>query len=210
MGSADDGGCARPPTAAGSRPAARPGQPHDRACRGPAAWGDVANRRGTFPGGGTRAKTYGKSPYKSLRTLHRTPTTMPARKMQKTARNEQAERRANTGEPQEPTGWDAPLPKPKVVREARFEFRSTNEQKAIIERAAMLRGMTAADYVRSTVLDRAREDVQRIPVTTLSERDWDRFVDLVTNPPPPNERLLRAAGQYRTIIEHSEGLDDPE
>ena len=37
------------------------------------------------------------------------------------------------------------------------------------------------------------------PITLVSERDWDKLMELIDNPPPPNEALLEAARRYKEL-----------
>ncbi|HLA63933.1 MAG TPA: DUF1778 domain-containing protein [Rhodothermales bacterium] len=97
-------------------------------------------------------------------------------------------------------------PKPQIKKESRMEFRSTPEQKELIERAAALRGESVTDFVRSTVLERAAQAVHEHQVTRLSMRDWKRFERLIDEAAPPNARLREAKERYEEIISSSEGL----
>ncbi|HEU0055453.1 MAG TPA: DUF1778 domain-containing protein [Longimicrobium sp.] len=83
---------------------------------------------------------------------------------------------------------------------ARLSFRVNPALKSLIERAALYSGETVTSYAVSTLADAARRVVREHEMTMLSDRDRDLFLDLLDNPPPPNEALRRAAASYRERI----------
>ena len=89
---------------------------------------------------------------------------------------------------------------------ARLEFRSTAEQKAIIERAAALLGESVTSFVLSTVLKDAVKVIHDHQVTELSIRDWDRFVAIMEEDVEPNAHLKDALKRYREQVTHSDEL----
>ena len=84
--------------------------------------------------------------------------------------------------------------------EARLSFRVDPAVKALIERAAQYSGETVTSYAISTLVRDARQVVQAHEMTILSDRDRDRFLELLDNPPPPNEALRRAFQRYREVV----------
>ena len=121
---------------------------------------------------------------------------MPERKTRKTARPGTAERPVDRGARKEPAGWYAPLPEPKVVREARFEFRCTAYQKDLIEFAAALRGQTAAEYVRTTVVESAKTVVREAYSVTLTLRDWQLLSHALRISGVPAEEVSAVLNRY--------------
>jgi uncharacterized protein (DUF1778 family) len=86
----------------------------------------------------------------------------------------------------------------------RVDFRLEPEHKALIERAAAYRGETMTGYAISTLVREAQRVVREHEVVTLSERDRDRFLELLENPPEPTDALRRAATRHQTLIAGSE------
>jgi uncharacterized protein (DUF1778 family) len=82
---------------------------------------------------------------------------------------------------------------------ARLSFRVDPAIKSLIERAARYSGETVTSYAISALVRDARQVVQAHELTVLSDRDRDRFLALLDNPPEPNEALRRAAGRYHEL-----------
>ena len=79
----------------------------------------------------------------------------------------------------------------------RVEARLSAEQKALIERAARLRGCSLSDYLVRSAQDAAERDIRDHEVIVLSARDSQLFVDALLDPRPANEALRAAARDYR-------------
>ena len=84
--------------------------------------------------------------------------------------------------------------------EARLSFRIDPELKELIELAAMHTGQTVSSYAISTLVRDARRVIQDQHTTYVSERDWEILMDLMDNPPPPNEALIRAKKSYQRLV----------
>ena len=82
----------------------------------------------------------------------------------------------------------------------RLSFRVSPDVKTLVDRAAALSGLTATAFAVSALTERAREVVAHHEVTTLSARDFARFVDLLDAPPPPNDALACAADRHRALL----------
>lgn len=83
---------------------------------------------------------------------------------------------------------------------ARLNFRLPSEAKEKIERAAVVSGLTITDFAIHALVSSADEILERHHVTTLSDRDRDLFLQMLDNPPPPNDALKKAAKRYKQII----------
>ncbi len=79
----------------------------------------------------------------------------------------------------------------------RLEARVSAQQKAVLQRAAELRGMTLTEFVVASSQAAAERAIQDDEMIKLSVRDREVFVAALLNPPAPNERLLRAARRYK-------------
>lgn len=75
----------------------------------------------------------------------------------------------------------------------RIELRIDPVEKAVLARAAALEHTDVTGFVLRTVLPVARAVIERAERLPLSERDSQRVLDLLENPPAPNDRLRRAA-----------------
>lgn len=91
-------------------------------------------------------------------------------------------------------------------KRARLELRSTDQQKAVIERAASILGESVTSFVLSTVLRDARRVIRDHSVTDLSVEDWTRFSTLLTADQEPSDALTQAARRYGSGVETSDGL----
>ncbi len=111
---------------------------------------------------------------------------------------------APKGNPTEPpTG-----PTPRGVKQessakSRVDFRLDREHKALIERAAAYRGETVSGYAISTLVREAQRVVREHEITTLSDTDRDRFLELLAQPAEATDASKRAARRHRDLITRS-------
>lgn len=86
------------------------------------------------------------------------------------------------------------------IFDSRLEIRLNSERKNLIERAAHFLGIKPSDYVRATLerdAKRVLEDAQRI---RLTQRDWERFLEVLNEEATPNTTLQRAAAEFEADI----------
>ena len=86
-----------------------------------------------------------------------------------------------------------------TTRSGRLELRVAPEEKAIIDRAASLAGSNTTDFIRSTMLKAAREEIQRQEIIELTTEGSRIFVEALIAPPEPNERLSALARKSGVI-----------
>lgn len=67
----------------------------------------------------------------------------------------------------------------------------SDEEKALIEKAAILEGLTVTAFIKSNAVKAARQAVAGHQQMSLSDADWDFLMGLLDNPPEPNEALKR-------------------
>jgi uncharacterized protein (DUF1778 family) len=79
----------------------------------------------------------------------------------------------------------------------RFEIRVNPEEKATVERAAMLSGLTVSAYMRSSVLQKARTDINQLENLVLSDRDRDQFLNALETATPSTGKLKQAFANFR-------------
>lgn len=87
-----------------------------------------------------------------------------------------------------------------IARSMRLETRVTPETKALLQRAAAIRGRSLSDFVVASAQAEAERTVREHDVIALSVRDSQRFAELVLNPSEPNERLRAAMQLYRSDV----------
>jgi len=84
---------------------------------------------------------------------------------------------------------------------ARVDFRTTPDQKSMIERAAAIIGMTLSEFIKVTMIEKSQEVIERNEARVLSDRDRDRFLSLLEAPSAPNAALRSAASNFRNAVE---------
>ncbi len=79
----------------------------------------------------------------------------------------------------------------------RIDLRVSPEHKRLIERAAAVKGHSSVSgFAAVELIQAARAALEESQVLTLSDRDWDRFTDILDGN-EPNEALIGAAREYR-------------
>jgi uncharacterized protein (DUF1778 family) len=84
--------------------------------------------------------------------------------------------------------------------EGRIDARLPTETKQLIERAAIITGVTVSDFVISKAYEAAAMVVQEHETWVLNRRESKTFVDALLNPPDPNEALRAAAARYKARV----------
>lgn len=85
-------------------------------------------------------------------------------------------------------------------KHGRLEARIRPEQKALLERAAMLQGQSLSDFVIGSAQRAAEQVIRDHEVIRLSVEDSRAVVEALLNPPEPNEQLRKAAEEYQRLI----------
>jgi uncharacterized protein (DUF1778 family) len=80
-----------------------------------------------------------------------------------------------------------------ATRDDRIELRATREEKRLLAAAAAHERLDVTSFIMRNVLPAAREIMNRAERIVLSERDTERVLDLLENPPKPTPALLAAA-----------------
>ena len=86
---------------------------------------------------------------------------------------------------------------PKVYR---FDARLDENQKTLIQRAAVLEGRTMTDFVLHSAKVAAERTIQERAMMILSARDTEAFVDAILNPAEPGPVLRAAARAYKNSV----------
>lgn len=84
------------------------------------------------------------------------------------------------------------------ARDDRIELRATREEKRLLATAAAYERLDVTSFIMRNVLPAARDVVDRAERIVLSERDTDRVLELLENPPEPTPALMAAARRRLT------------
>jgi len=84
----------------------------------------------------------------------------------------------------------------KKTRVEVIELPVTAARKKRIERAASLRGTSTSEFLLSCVDEATARVLAGDPVWHLNQEQSREFVDLLLNPAPPNDTMMRAAKNY--------------
>ncbi|MBQ0050458.1 MAG: DUF1778 domain-containing protein [Treponema sp.] len=76
-----------------------------------------------------------------------------------------------------------------ALKDVRIDLRANSNQKTLLERAAELKHISLSSYILSTSLNQAQLDLTKNETLMLSNKDRDLLMDLLDNPPEPNEAL---------------------
>ncbi len=85
------------------------------------------------------------------------------------------------------------MPQISVKDNTRMSLRIPAEEKALLMRAVALQRTSLTDFVIRTAVEAVRTVIDQAERVALSERDSLRVLELLENPPAPNERLMKAA-----------------
>jgi uncharacterized protein (DUF1778 family) len=80
-----------------------------------------------------------------------------------------------------------------ATRDHRIELRATREEKRLLAAAAAYERLDVTSFIMRNVLPAARQVMDRAERIVLSERDTERVLELLENPPEPTPALLAAA-----------------
>ena len=76
-----------------------------------------------------------------------------------------------------------------AVKDSRVDFRVSDIQKALLERAAEIKHLSLSSYILSSSIKQAELDIAENEMLILSNRDRDLVMSALENPPEPNEAL---------------------
>ncbi len=95
---------------------------------------------------------------------------------------------------------NSPLPRSAAHRDDRLELRATRDEKRLLSAAAAYERLDVTSFIMRSALPSAREVVERNERIVLSERDTERVLGLLENPPKPTPALLEAARNHRRMF----------
>lgn len=86
-----------------------------------------------------------------------------------------------------------------AAKTERLEMRLTGEQKDLIERAARIKGLDVTSFAVPTLLDIARDVVGQQSLTTLSARDFRKFLQILDADEEPASKLRAAVKRLNKL-----------
>ncbi|HOF86971.1 MAG TPA: DUF1778 domain-containing protein [Armatimonadota bacterium] len=78
----------------------------------------------------------------------------------------------------------------------RLSCRIAPEHKRMLERAAARHGLSVTDYLVSTALQVAQDELLEGEQIRLSPKDWEAVLALLDNPPPATSELEQAMARF--------------
>ena len=84
-----------------------------------------------------------------------------------------------------------------AVKDSRVDFRVSDVQKSLLERAAEIKHLSLSSYILSSSIKQAELDIAENEMLILSNRDRDLVMSALENPPEPNEALK---GMFRWFL----------
>ncbi|MCW5597581.1 Uncharacterized conserved protein, DUF1778 family [Nitrosomonas aestuarii] len=85
------------------------------------------------------------------------------------------------------------MPRIPIENNDRMSLRIASEEKSLLIRAAALQHTNLTEFVISNAVSVARKIINENERLELTERDSLHVLDLLDNPPAPNEKLMAAA-----------------
>lgn len=76
-----------------------------------------------------------------------------------------------------------------AVKDSRVDFRVSDVQKTLLERAAEIKHLSLSSYILSSSIKQAEQDIAENEMLILSNKDRDLVMSVLENPPEPNEAL---------------------
>jgi len=76
-----------------------------------------------------------------------------------------------------------------AVKEARIDFRASDLEKSLLEKAAEINHVSLSSYVLTSSIKQAEIDIAKNEMIVLANKDRDFVLACLENPPEPNEAL---------------------
>ncbi len=75
------------------------------------------------------------------------------------------------------------------AKTTRIDLRVNKKDKEILETAAYLNRTSLSSYILSVAINAAKMDLEKEEILILSNEQRDQIIQLLDNPPEPNEEL---------------------
>ena len=83
-----------------------------------------------------------------------------------------------------------------MIKTDRLSCRIAPEHKRLLERAAARHGLSVTDYLVSTALQVAQDELLTEEHIRLSAADWDKLLAILDNPPAATPELAQAMARF--------------
>lgn len=88
-----------------------------------------------------------------------------------------------------------------TIKQQRMHIRLDSLSKQKLERAAAYVHKSLSEFVLGQALHAADEVIHEHETMTLSQHDWDVFMNTLENPPKPNAKLKRAFAEHKKRVQ---------
>jgi uncharacterized protein (DUF1778 family) len=88
-----------------------------------------------------------------------------------------------------------------TAKQERMHIRLDTLSKQKLERAAAYAHKSLSDFVLGQALHAADEVIQKHETLTLSEVDWETFLDALESPPRPSAKLKQAFAEHKKRVQ---------
>ncbi|BDR52160.1 hypothetical protein KIM372_00670 [Bombiscardovia nodaiensis] len=85
-------------------------------------------------------------------------------------------------------------------RKARLDIRLTDEERALIERAAELKASTLTQWTARHLLEAARRDIEEETSLRLASKDFDRFLEVLDEPTSGAANVADASSRVDELL----------
>lgn len=88
-----------------------------------------------------------------------------------------------------------------TVKDDRISIHTPPDLKRMLIAAAAVSNISMTDFLLNAARKAAEQVLAESRQLTLSQQEWDRFMDLLDNPPAPNAALCAAMQHYQTLLD---------
>jgi len=81
------------------------------------------------------------------------------------------------------------MSRPNDLKDARIEFKTSKDIKALLQEVANSLGMDLSNFLISTAVQKAKEIQKEDRILMLSNQEWSRFQEILNRPPKPTQAL---------------------
>lgn len=82
-------------------------------------------------------------------------------------------------------------------RATRIDIRATESAKDTIESAAQYVGTTISAFILESAMEKATKVLRQAQTIKLNLQEQDRFMQILENPPEPNEKLKQLVKKHK-------------
>lgn len=87
-----------------------------------------------------------------------------------------------------------------TAQDTRFNARLSSQQKALLQRAADLKGMSLSDFIIGTAHDEALKTIESHEIIRLSHRDSKAFMKALEKPAVASTPVIRRFARARKLL----------